>query len=272
MSTTAKIQPIPAHVEELRKRGWRGGLILRHRAFARLEPSAADLIGGAALLIGMSLAWVKTLAPLGEFWRWMFVRWARPLGLEGSLVMVPQHWSAHMHFSLPYLSAPAGPITPVVWSVSAAVTVLALAATYFVGEELLPLVYIIRALVLLQSGALVYFALAAARFPHDIPSYTIGMETFGVILIGLVPVILAFTYYVFDFTFLKKLALTILTMAHLALLIPLQYLLHVWVLHHSILFMPILYFGFGPFLDILVFVSLYSWGMSWRTRRDLLLA
>lgn len=263
---------LPPHLETIRTRGWRGGLILRHRAFARLEPSASDLIGGALALIGFSLGWARLLGPVGELWRWIFALWARPLSLDGSIVMVPQQWGAHLHFALPYLSAPAGPITPAIWSFTAVATVLAFGATYFMGEEMLPLVYLVRALVLIQSGALVYFAIFSARFPHDIPSYTIGMLVFGVILIGLVPVILAFTYYVFEFSFAKKMGLTVLTMAHLTLLVPLQYLLHVWVLHHSILFMPILYFAFGPFLDILVFVSLYSWGMSWRTRRDLQLA
>lgn len=260
---------MPPYLEAVRTRGWRGRLITRHRAFTRLEPSTADLVGGAFLLISISLLWVRLLGPLGEFWRRLFLFWAKPLGLDGSIIMVPQHWSSHMQFALPYLSAPAGPITPGVWSITALVTVVALAATYMMGEELLPLVYLVRALVLIQSGALVYFAVFSARFPHDIPSYTVGMLVFGVILIGLVPVILAFTYYVFDFSFRKKLALTLLTMLHLALLIPLQYLLHIWVLHYSILFMPVLYFAFGPFLDILVFVSFYSWGMSWRTRRDL---
>jgi hypothetical protein len=40
-------------------------------------------------------------------------------------------------------------------------------------------------------------------------------------------------------------------------------MLHVYILQKSILFMPLLYFAFGPFLDVLVFVCLYSWGMSW---------
>ncbi|HZU22482.1 MAG TPA: hypothetical protein VE998_06580 [Terriglobales bacterium] len=261
-----------AAVESVRSRGWRGGLILRHRAFQRLEPSASDLIGGAAALVGLSLLWARLLGPIGQFWRAMFAFWARPLGLDSTIIMVPQQWGAHLHFALPYLSAPAGPITPTMWSVTAVASVVALISTYFMGEEMLPLVYLLRALVLIQSGALVYFAFFSARFPHDIPSYTVGMLVFGVILIGLVPVILAFTFYVFDFSFLKKVGLTLITMAHLTLLVPLQYLLHIWILHHSILFMPILYFAFGPFLDILVFVSLYSWGMSWRTRRDYLLA
>jgi len=32
--------------------------------------------------------------------------------------------------------------------------------------------------------------------------------------------------------------------------------------------MPTLYFIFGPFLDVLIFVSLYSWGMSWGSRNE----
>jgi hypothetical protein len=52
-------------------------------------------------------------------------------------------------------------------------------------------------------------------------------------------------------------------MAHLVLFVPQQYMLHVYLLHRSVLFMPVLYFVFGPFLDVLAFIGFYSWGMSW---------
>src|SRR5207248_10654453 len=131
-----------------------------------------------------------------------------------------------------FVSLPAGAITPITWSLTALITALAVAACHYLGEELAPVVYIIRALVIIQTSALVYFAFFAARFPHDLPSYTVGMLVFGVILISIVPVVLAFTYYVFDFSWLKKLAVTAGTMAYLVLFIPLQYALHVWILHH----------------------------------------
>jgi hypothetical protein len=83
----------------------------------------------------------------------------------------------------------------------------------------------------------------------------------------MVPWMLGFTYYIFDFKFLQKLALTLLTMSYLTVFIPFQYMLHVYILQKSILFMPLLYFAFGPFLDVLVFVCLYSWGMSWGASR-----
>ena len=95
------------------------------------------------------------------------------------------------------------------------------------------------------------------------------MLYFGTILIGLIPLILGFTYYLFDFSFFKKLTLTAMSMGYLIVFFPFQYMLHVFMLQRSILFMPVLYFAFGPFLDVLVFVSLYSWGMSWKSQGKL---
>jgi hypothetical protein len=257
------------NLDDLRFRGWKGGLITPHRAFAQIRPTLGDAIASVVLLVGMSLGWVTLLDRLGRFWGAVFAFWAAKLQLGANVVMVPHHWGAHIHFALPYIGVPAGPVSPLTWSITAVVTAGVLAATFYLHEEHLAWVYIARAMVIIQTSALVYFAFFSARFPHDLPGYTVSMLTFGVILIGLVPVILALTFYVFDMSFTRKLALTVLAVAHLTLFIPLQYVLHVYILRKSVLFMPLLYFAFGPFLDVLVFVALYSWGMSWRSRADL---
>ena len=129
--------------------------------------------------------------------------------------------------------------------------------------------YLLRFLVLIQGTALVYFVFAAARFPHDLPSYTISMLFFGTVLTGMIPLILGFTYFLFDFSLFKKLMLSLACMGYLTLFIPFQYMLQVYILRKSILYMPLLYFTFGPFLDVLIFVSLYSWGMSWKSKNRL---
>ena len=105
--------------------------------------------------------------------------------------------------------------------------------------------------------------MASARFPHDLPGYTVSMLVFSSILIGLLPVLYAFTFYLLNFSLRQKLFLTVATMAHLVVFVPHQYILHAYLLHGSVLFMPVLYFMFGPFLDILAFIGFYSWGMSW---------
>ena len=257
---------LPQELEELRHRGHRGGLIIPHRAFLRVHPTLFDGAVSALLVIGSTLAWVRALPLVGNFWGWMFRVWDRWLGLNADILMVPQRWAPRVHFSLPFIVLPAGGITTTVWTLSAAATLAVFLATQLASEEYIGWLYIVRAIVFIQGSALLYFAVAAARFPHDVPTYTTGMLSFGVILIGLVPAVLGLTFYMFDFSVWKKLALTVAIMSYLVLFIPLQYLFHAWLLHVSILFMPVLYFVGGPFLDVLIFVCLYSWGMSWQSR------
>ena len=249
-------------INELRYRGWRGGIITPHRAFVYLPIRLADVIGGILLAAALSLGWIKLLPLVGKFWGHIFAFWTRALTLEGTVVMAPQHWGPHVNFALPYVNIAAGALNPLAWWLTAALVLLVFSATCFMSEERTAWIYLLRFLAILQATALAYFAFAAARFPHDLPSYTEGMFLFGTILIALMPWMLGFTYYIFDFSFLQKLGLTLISMGYLTLFVPFQYMLHVYILQKSILFMPLLYFAFGPFLDVLIFVSLYSWGMS----------
>lgn len=252
-------------LETLRYRGWRGGKILPHRAFIHLDVGAREILTCVSLVLGFSGLWILLLPAVGRFWGRIFVFWASALGFPGSVMMAPQHWGNHIRFTLPYVNMAAGPSDRHTWWITGVVTLLVFVSSYLISEENLPWIYLLRLLALVQSTALVYFGFAAARFPHDLASYTVGMLFFGTILIGLLPPILGFTYYMFDFGLMQKVLLTALAGTYLTLLIPLQYMLHVYILHKSILFMPLLYFAFGPFLDVLVFVSFYSWGMSGRT-------
>lgn len=182
--------------------------------------------------------------------------------------MVPQGWG-HIHFALPVFTLAAGPAGGMSWWITAAVTVVAFLATFLLSEEALPWSYLIRCFCLLQATAVVYFAVASARFPHDLPGYSVSMLVFSCILIGLVPALYAFTFYLLNFSLAQKAFLTLITMCHLVLFVPHQYLLQVYLLHGSVLFMPVLYFLFGPFLDIFAFIGFYSWGMSWKAAESL---
>ncbi len=258
----------PDVLRDLRHRGWRGGWISPHRAFAYLPITLTDAFTCTTLVFSLTLGWIHMLKYVSRFWDWIFRYWNHALGLDATVLSATEHWGS-FYFSIPYLNLAAGPPDPHTWWITGAVTLGVLAATYFISEEHLPWIYILRFLVLIQGSALIYFVLAAARFPHDLPSYTVAMLNFGTILIGLVPAILGLTYYLFDFNLFKKVWLTLLTGAYLAVFIPLQYIAHVYILQKSILFMPLLYFVCGPFLDVLIFVGLYSWAMSWKSSHRL---
>ncbi len=258
-----RTHPLPPSVSVLRFRGWRGSLITPHRAFGRLHIGPREVIE-SVLLAGVGLVgWVKSLPAVGRFWAYILSFWGTRLGFKESVVLVPQGWGNHIRFSLPCFSLSAGAPSGSTWWGTAIVTVLVFVASFLLTEEGLPWAYLMRGFCLLQATALAYFAFAAARFPHDLPGYTVSMLVFGCILIGLVPVMYGFTFYPLNFSLTKKIFLTIVTMGHLLLFLPNQYMLHVYLLHGSVLFMPVLYFLFGPFLDIVVFIGFYSWGMSW---------
>jgi len=267
MSATTQPALTEAQVHDIRRRGWRGGIIVPHRAFARLDFTAGEVCSALASVLTISAAWLFSLGYVGELWFHVFRFWHRMLGLEGSVARAPQVWGP-LHFSVPTVLISAGPPDAITWWTTAAVTLLVLWTTFGISDEHLPLVYLLRFLVIIQGAALAYFLFAAAKFPHDLPSYTVGMLHFGSIFITLLPLILGFSYFLFDFALLQKVGLTLGIMAYLVIFLPFQYMLHVWIIHKSILFMPILYFVFGPFLDVLIFVSLYSWGMSWKSREE----
>ncbi len=257
---------LPPALEAMRHKGWRGGLITPHRAFVRLRLGPRQIMESVVLAFLGTAAWIALLPAVGRFWGKTLGFWGKQLGLKSDVILVPQGWGNHIHFALPCFGLSAGPASGEAWWITTGVTILSFGASFLLTEEALPWAYLLRGFCLLQATALGYFALASARFPHDLPGYTVSMLVFSCVLIGLIPALYGFTFYLLDFTLAQKIFLTLVTMAHLAVFVPQQYMLHVYLLHGSVLFMPVLYFVFGPFLDILVFIGFYSWGMSWRGR------
>lgn len=255
---------LPPALETMRHRGWRGGVIKPHRAFVRLRLGPRRIIESAALALLGTGAWIAALPAVGRFWGHIFAFWGARLGLRSEVILVAQGWGRHIHFALPCFGLAAGPASGAAWGITTGGTVLAFVSSFLLADEALPWSYLIRGFCFLQATALGYFAVASARFPHDLPGYTVSMLVFSCIFIGLIPALYAFTFYLLNFSLLQKVFLTLATVAHLVLLVPQQYMLHVYLVHASVLFMPVLYFLFGPFLDILAFVGFYSWGMSWK--------
>ncbi len=260
---------LPEALEGMRHRGWRGGMITPHRAFVRMRIGPRRVVENAALAVLGTAGWIAALPAVGRLWGHIFSFWGGQLGLKSDVLLVPQGWGSHIHFALPCFSVAAGPASGTAWWITTGITVVAFGASFLLAEGALAWTYLIRGFCLLQATALGYFAIASARFPHDLPGYTVSMLVFSCVLIGLIPVLYGFTFYLLNFSLAQKLLLTLATVAHLVLFVPHQYMLHVYLLHGSVLFMPVLYFVFGPFLDILVFIGFYSWGMSWKAAESL---
>lgn len=226
-------------------------------------------LGGAFLLaLGGTAVMIAALRPVGILWKGMFEVLLPFLGVGGPVEtrpLVMPGFPLGMDVPFPGLDASWPTMGHFVTLGTIAVVVLLLSFT--LSSRFLPLVYFLRALVLIQGVSLAWFALSTPPFPYPTPRYAAGLLAAGAILITSLPAILGFTFYIIDVSLLRKLLLTVLLIGHLIVLLPLQVLVHVWLIHQgSLLLQPVLFLVFGLLVEILILVAFYGWGMSWPAR------
>jgi hypothetical protein len=246
-----------------RFRGHRGGLIPMHRALAHFQLGPMNLITAISLFVFFLSVWLALLPRICGLWSQILAAGIRLLLLRANLVLTEYHLTSYLCLQIPRLRME--PLLPSLETclLTCAVTLLLFAATFFLSDQWIPVIYLARGVLLVQATALLYFVLLPARFPHTPESYMGGLVTSGLALISTVPLLFGLTYYIFDFGLLRKALLTAMTMAHLTLFLPLQVLLQALVLQKTVLFMPVLYIIFGMPVDVLVIIAFYSWGMTW---------
>jgi len=236
-----------------------------HRALAHFRLGPMNLVTSVSLFLFFSSIWVMLLPSLCRFWKCIFAVGLKCLPLNARLETV-EHHLRFLRLGVPCLRME--PFLPGlrVWALSCLFTLLLLVATFILPKSLVPIVYLLRAILLVETTALIYFALWPSLFPHTPDSYMDGLIASGIGIISIVPLLYGLVYYIFDFGLRKKAFLTFLTMAHLSVFLPFQVLLQAMVLQKTVLFMPLLYIIFGLPIDILLIVAFYSWGMTWNFR------
>lgn len=253
--------------ELVRFRGHRGGIIPMHRALARLKFNFVELSSSIALVLAAVLACVRYLPYVTALWRVMFQLGLHFLPLQAGLATARYHFRG-LHFEVPYLLLDPALPSLELWAATCVVTVVGFAFTFVLPSRLVAWSYLVRAVLFLQFSAVLYFAFFPAQFPQTPTEYLRGLTISGMALTTVIPALFFLTYYIFPFSFAKKVFLTLLTMLYLAVFLPLQVLLHALILQTSMLFMPALYLIFGIPLDVLIVVAFYSWGMSWKFKRQ----
>lgn len=264
MSKAAQIKAEDA----VRFRGHRGGVIPMHRALAHYGLDRAELITSIALSLLMSFVWILLLPFVSKFWALVIDTGIRTLPLSAKLHLAQYHITPYVRFVIPYPAMEAILPDTRMWAISGIVTILFFVGTYFLPSAWVPIVYLARGILFIQATAQVYFALIPAEFPHTPNGYLEGLFMAGMALISTVPILLGMTFYIFDYSLLKKILLTTMTMTHLAVFLPLQILLQALVLQKTVLFMPVLYIIFGLPMEVLIIMGFYSWGMTWYFRSE----
>jgi len=259
------LNSIQRRIDDMRFRGFGGSAIRMHRSINQLSLSKANLLAALVLPLLFTVLTALLLSPILHLWRALFAFW-QPRLAESGAVAIHEVDLGRYAMSLPYPSFPSAYPGQHAWWLTFAVCAVIFVATFFISpKRFLPLNYIIRACLLVQATALLYFHFLPGQFPYDADAYLVNALIMALIFLFLMPWGLGLTYYVFNFSLARKVGLTLLLLGYFVIAFPMQYLLHAYVLHQmSLLFMPLLYLVFGTFLDVMMFVALYSWGMSWK--------
>ncbi|MBK8165211.1 MAG: hypothetical protein IPK64_04490 [bacterium] len=253
-------------LEELRGRGYRGGFIPRHRALLSSPRHGGKLLTAGLLVLAFWALLFVTRHGVARLWLGIMDFWRSVVGMEGAASLV-SYELAGLRFDVPYLAFQAATPGELAWLVGAGITAVVLVASLFLPHRLLPLSYFLRIAGFFQATAQVYFHFWGDHFPYTGDGYVHGTMIAGFFLLALVPPLLGFTYYLFDFSLGRKIGLTAAMLGHLVIMIPLQYFLHAWLMHHaSLLVMPVLFFIAGLPLDVMMFIALFGWGFSWQDR------
>jgi len=254
-----------AEIEDLRYRGSKGGYIVQHRALLTSRRGWGKALIGCVVSLGLFFGWLFVLRWVTVMWAGILSFWNDALGMGGYVALIRYNVGSKYSFEAPYLAvssaAPDWAILVAGWVAS----VVLFIGTYFLPRRYLPLTYIARLVIVFHVIAQLFFTFVPLSFPYSASGYVHGLLIAGMALIALVPVMLGFTFSIFDFSWWRKVGLALLIMMHLAILIPVQFGAHAFILHHSsLLFLPVLFFAFGLPIDIMVFIGLYSWGASWK--------
>jgi len=225
-------------------------------------------VSTAALLVaGFLVVWYLILGLVTRFWGAVVDFWGSVLGFGGVVGTIHYKLFGLIPFSVPDIYVPAGLPGTWTWWAGALFLVVLVASSFLLSPRHLPLAYLLWVLAIFQGCAQIFFAFWAEWFPYTASGYIHTVILASLALISLVPIVLAFTYYVFDFGPARSIALTALMMGHLTVLVPFQYSVHALVLNRaSLLFMPFLFLSVGLPLGVLVFIAFYGWGFSWTHR------
>ncbi|MGR8918843.1 MAG: hypothetical protein ACU85V_04440 [Gammaproteobacteria bacterium] len=252
-------------LERLRYQSHSGRMIRRHRALRRLDFEPASVLH-PLVMVGAAYAvlfLVRRVIAAG--WAGVMAFWLPRLGLPGELGVSRRELHGLTVYEVPYPqlrgTAPDG---DTLLHAAAACLVLMLLA-YLLGRgRALPLAYLVWAGCLVELIACGAFALGLDAGGQTIATHVTSGFEFALVLAGFTPLMLAFSFYVFDYPLRIKALGTLVIIGGLLLVAPFQYLVHVVLIDAlSLVVMPPLFVLFGLLFDVAVLIALYAWVVSW---------
>lgn len=251
----------------LSKRGFLGEIIPEHRALLSSSLPRTKWLAILCIPVVFNFLILNFINDIGQAWLAMFDFWFEKLNILGEINLATLEFFG-VKAELPKFDIPSSAPDATIWWILTALTAMLFGMTHRLPKRLMPLFYMVYFVAIFLSISLIYFAAVPARFPYTVSGYLDNLLITAIWLMLVIPWIHALIYYIFDFSLIKKLGLTLLSIAFIAIAMPFQLLAQMVILvNFSVILLPILYVFFGIFLLILCCLSLYGWAMSWEKSR-----
>jgi hypothetical protein len=230
-------------------------------AFQFSPSSLLSVIGIPLCLISVSLL---SLPYVMHVWRIFFSYSFNLIGLETNIRVFTLKILPHYYLDIPSCSVNAEWPSIVDFQGIGTASAVIFIISFLFSEKLTPFAYFLRVICFIQVTSFTYFKFITSPFPYQLSGYMANLLRGGIIIMLLIPILFSMTLYLYKIPLVQKLVVSIMTMGHLIIFIPLQALIHVYVIKScSYLMLPIMFFLFGYLLEIFIVISFYSWAMSW---------
>jgi hypothetical protein len=238
-----------------------------HRSLARLQFPASRWAHVLLLPAALSLCVWWLAAPMAQAWAWSMNQAIAAFDLNGTIAATAPRG---MNWEVPSLllaDVPAAPPTMNEVFVGALASTLLLLLSYLLPMERTAARYLVRALAICHASSVAFFGLFDRTLPYSLNAHLESSFTMVWMFMLITPWMHAVSFNVFGFRLWQELALTLATVAFLFVFAPVQLFFHLSVVQqYSLLQLPVLYLLGGLLLDVLIFICLYAWAMSWRGR------
>jgi hypothetical protein len=254
------------HVLSLRRRSNSAGKVIpMHHSLATVYLSRNGLLTLLVMPVIVDLLLWFGLDRLLALWSGFFAFWLERLTPGGGAVGYLESSIFGIYYKIPYPGLAVALPSHMAVAINLNLTAILLFCSFFISKAYLPLTYFLRTMLLIQLSASVFFMISPEWFPYPLGAYIVGQMTLGIYILFLVAPILSLIYYTLDLPLRNKLMLTLMVLAYFIVAIPFQYMLHAYLISQwTFLFLPIFYLLFGALLDVLMFICMYSWAMTWR--------
>jgi hypothetical protein len=239
-----------------------GKRIQTHRALRRFDFTTSRILSVFLVPAILSAVVFFSWPLIDSLWSVAIQFFASHLGPELSLARHDFLIPGMTHVPYPMVDA-ALPTASQWWGGMAVVGVLLLGPILFT-ERMLPLTYAARFVGMLQLTVQGYFYFWADSFPHHADSSVAAMMQASMALMLVVPWLFGFTYNIFGFSLLRKIALSVMAICYLVVLTPVQFTLAALLMQRfSLLWHPLIYLLGTTLLQLMTLLALYAWAMSW---------